>query len=305
MELLVTGGAGFIGSHVVNLALRGGHSVTIVDDLSSGKLTNIPPDARFINDDISSCNWDEILIGIDTVFHAAAFVSAPESLAYCEKCYDTNVIASWRLIKACLSKKIRKLVFCSSSAVYREEAVPNSETDLPGPSTPYGLTKLDVEHLLAIAKHEYGLSYTALRYFNVFGPRQDLKSDYSAVIPIFINRAFRNADLTIYGTGKQRRDFIYVADVANAVVTFAQNDVCGIFNVGTGTDCSVLEMADIIIRKTASSSRIRFEPARPGDVMFSTASLQRQREVGVWEPSVSCEQGLDKTIRFYRDNPDF
>jgi len=305
MNLLVTGGAGFIGSHVAAVALNRGHSVTIVDDLSSGKRGNVPEGASFVRDNICSCNWKEILSDVDTIFHAAAFVSAPESFAQFEKCYDTNVEASWRLIKACVSKPIRKLIFCSSSAIYREDEAPNSETDLPGPSTPYGLTKLDVEHLLAIAKHEYGLSYTALRYFNVFGPRQDLKSDYSAVIPLFINRALRNADLTIYGTGEQRRDFIYVADVANAVLTFARHDVCGVFNVGTGTDCSVLEMADIIIRKTSSSSTIRFEPARPGDVMFSTASLLRQREVGVWEPSVSCEQGLDQTISFYRDNPNF
>lgn len=304
MNLLVTGGAGFIGSHVAAAALKGGHSVTIVDDLSSGKVTNVPKDARFVKDNINSCNWEEILSDVDTIFHAAAFVSAPESFDYLEKCYDTNVKASWRLIKSCVGRKIKKLVFCSSSAIYKEQEAPSCEADLPGPSTPYGLTKLDVEHLLAIAKQEYGFSYAALRYFNVFGPRQDVNSDYSAVIPIFINRALRNADLTIYGTGEQRRDFIYVTDVAHAVLTFAQNDICGVFNVGTGRDYSVLETADIVVRKTASNSKIRFESARPGDVMFSTASLRRQREVGVWEPSVDFEQGLEQTISFYRDNPD-
>jgi UDP-glucose 4-epimerase len=304
MNLLVTGGAGFIGSHVAAVALNRGHSVTIIDDLSSGKRGNVPEGAIFVKDNICSCNWEEMLGDIDTIFHAAAFVSAPESFAHLEKCYDTNVKASWRLIKACVSKRIRKLIFCSSSAIYREDEAPNRETDLPGPGTPYGLTKLDVEHLLAIAKHEYGLSYTALRYFNVFGPRQDLNSNYSAVIPIFINRALNNADLTIYGTGQQRRDFIYVADVANAVLTFARNDSIGAFNVGTGTDYSVLQMADIIIRKTTSSSRIRFEASRPGDVMFSTASLLKQRELGVWAPSVSVEQALDETIRFYQDKSD-
>lgn len=305
MNLLITGGAGFIGSHVAAEALGRGHSVTIVDNLSSGNLNNIPKEARFVKDDISTCNWDVILKDIDTVFHAAAFVSAPESFEFFDKCVDTNVQASWRLIKACVEKKVRKFVFCSSSAVYREEEVSNCETDLPGPTTPYGLTKLDVEHLLSMAKQEYGLSFAALRYFNVFGPRQDLNSDYSAVIPIFINRALRNTDLTIYGTGQQRRDFIYVADITNAVLTFAEKDPCGIFNVGTGSDYSVLELAEMIIRKTDSKSKIRFEPARPGDVMFSTASLLRQSEVGVWKPAVSFAQGLEHTIRFYRDNRDF
>lgn len=305
MNLLITGGAGFIGGHVAVEALNRGYSVTIVDDLSSGKSTNIPKGARFVKDDICSCKCEDILNEIDTVFHAAAFVSAPESFKYFEKCYDTNVKASWRLIKACVVKKVKKVVFSSSSAIYREEVVSNSENDLPGPSTPYGLTKLDVEHLLTMANQEYGLSYAALRYFNVFGPRQDLNSDYSAVIPIFIDRALKNTDFTIYGTGEQRRDFIYVTDVANAVLAFAQSDVSGIYNVGTGSDYSVLEIADIIIRKIKSNSRIRFEPARPGDLMFSTASLLRQREVGVWEPRITFEEGLEHTIRYYRDNPGF
>lgn len=305
MNLLVTGGAGFIGSHVAAAALRDGHSVTIVDDLSSGTMTNVPESASFVEGRIQSCDWEELLRGIDTVFHAAAFVSAPESFDRLEDCYDTNVKASWRLIKACADGKVKRLVFCSSSAVYRKQEACNSETELPGPSTPYGLTKLDVEHLLAMARQEYGFSYAALRYFNVFGPRQDVNSDYSAVIPIFINRALRNTDLTIYGTGEQRRDFVYVTDVANAVLTFAQTDICGVFNVGSGTDYSISEIANMIIRHTASKSRICFEPSRPGDVMFSTASLLRQRETGVWEPIVSFEEGLELAIRFYRDNSDY
>ena len=189
MNLLVTGGARFIGSHVAAEALNRGYSVTIVDDLSSGKYSNIPNGARFVKDDICSCKWEEILNGIDTVFHSAAFVSAPDSFKYFQKCYDTNVKASWRLIKACYVKKIKKFVFSSSSAIYKEAEVPNREIDLPGPATPYGLTKLDVEYLLTMASQEYGLSYAALRCFNVFGPRQNINSDYSAVIPRFINRA--------------------------------------------------------------------------------------------------------------------
>jgi UDP-glucose 4-epimerase len=167
------------------------------------------------------------------------------------------------------------------------------------------MTKLDVEFLLDMARREHGLGYTALRYFNVYGPRQDVNSDYSAVIPIFIKRAIQNVDLTVYGTGEQRRDFVYVEDVARAVMTFAVNDIAGVFNVGTGKDYSLLELADIILKKTGSKSKLKFEEVRPGDVNFSTASLGKQMKTKVWMPRVSFEDGIGRTIEFYRANPEF
>ena len=305
MNILITGGAGFIGSHVAKEAIKRGMNVIIIDNLSTGKKGNLPKNADFIIEDIRNCDWNIILQNIDIVFHAAAFVSAPESFDYFDECYDINVKATWKLINACKTNNIKKFIFSSSSAVYPEIAKPNAEADLPDPANPYGLTKLDVEYLLEILKKEYGFSYTALRYFNVYGPRQDKNSDYSAVIPIFINRALKNEYLIIYGNGKQRRDFVYVKDVANAVLTFANNDVCGVFNVGTGKDINLIELAEIIINKTESSSIVSFEEPRPGDVMFSTASLEKQKKINVWQPKNTFEEGLEKTIEFYRRNPDF
>lgn len=305
MNILVTGGAGFIGSHVVTEALKRSFKVTVIDNLSSGKKENIPNGTNFIKEDIRNCVWDKLLKSIDIVFHAAAFVSAPESFYYFNECYEVNVRATWKLLNACKANNIKKFIFSSSSAVYPETNIPNTEMDLPAPANPYGLTKLDVEYILQMLKQEFDFSYTALRYFNVYGPRQDKDSDYSAVIPIFINRAIKNEDLIIYGNGKQRRDFIYVNDVAKAVLTFATNDVCGVFNIGTSKDHNLLELADIIINKTNSSSTLRFEDPRPGDVMFSTASLEKQKEINVWQPKITFEEGLDKTIEFYRKNHDF
>jgi len=305
MNILITGGAGFIGSHVAKEAIKRGMNVVIIDNLSTGKKGNLPKNADFIIEDIRKCNWKKILQNIDIVFHAAAFVSAPESFDYFDECYDINVKATWELINACKANNIKKFIFSSSSAVYPEIDKPNTETDLPYPANPYGLTKLDVECLLEMFKKEYGFSYTALRYFNVYGPRQDKDSEYSAVIPIFINRALKNKYLIIYGTGKQRRDFVYVKDIANAVLSFANNDICGVFNVGTGKDINLIELADIIINKTDSSSILRFEDPRPGDVMFSTASLEKQKKNNVWQSKITIEEGLEKTIEFYRKNPDF
>lgn len=153
-----------------------------------------------------------------------------------------------------------------------------------------------------MAKDNFNLNYSALRYFNVYGPRQDLNSDYSAVIPIFISRAIKNLDFIVYGTGKQRRDFVYVSDVANAILNFALSNVSGIFNVGTGIDYSILDLAEIINLKTNSRSKLKFEKAWPGDVMYSTASLVKQNKLSLWKPETKFTEGIEKTIDFYSKN---
>ena len=301
-KVLITGGAGFIGSHIADLALQKGMEVIIFDNISSGNTGNIPKGSEFIKGDICNYNWEKLLRRVDVVIHCAAFVSAPESFSKFKDCYDTNVKATWDLINASNDARIKKFIFCSSSAVYPESEVPNYENELPKPANPYGLTKLDIEHILAMFNQEYDFSYTALRYFNVFGPRQDVNSEYSAVIPIFITRALDNKDLIIYGSGKQRRDFIYVSDVANAVLTFAKNNINGVFNIGTNQDYSLIELANIILKNTKSNSKIVFADERLGDVMFSTADLKKQKDTGVWTPRITFDDGLQKTINYYTDN---
>jgi UDP-glucose 4-epimerase len=300
LSILVTGGAGFIGSHVAREALLRGMKVTIVDNLSSGKMKNIPAGVEFLNHDIRQMDWDQLLPGIDIIFHAAAFVSAPESFERFDECFNINVNGTWRLLNACVRHKIKKLIFASSSAVYPETSVPNAENDLPYPANPYGLSKLNIEYLLEMLKTENGLHYTALRFFNVFGPRQDVDSVYSAVIPIFITRAMQNKELIIYGSGKQKRDFIFVKDVADAILTYATNTIDGVFNVGTGLSYDLIELAEIIIKETGSSSRIVFENPRPGDIMFSEASLEKQKQLSIWSSKIKFKDGLKETINFYK-----
>jgi len=301
-NVLVTGGAGFIGSHIAERALELGNNVYIIDDLSSGKIDNIPKGAHFIKADINNFNWETILFDIDYIIHCAAFVSAPESFEKFEICYQTNVLATWKLLQAAIKYKIKKILFCSSSAVYADIKDPNKETDYPCPANPYGLTKLDVEYLLNMMYIEYGLKYTAFRYFNVYGPKQDVNSIYSAVIPIFITRALDNKDLIIYGTGQQRRDFIYVKDVAKTVLSFMNNDIVGYFNLGTGKDISLIELAEIVINNTNSSSKIIFDKPRPGDVMFSCANIEKLLALGFGNNFINFNDGIKKTIAFYENN---
>jgi UDP-glucose 4-epimerase len=301
LRILVTGGAGFIGSHVAREALLRGMDVTIVDNLSSGKINNIPDGVSFIKHDIRNIDWDDLLPGIDIVFHAAAFVSAPESFEFFNECFDVNVRGTWRLINACVKYKVKKFIFASSSAIYPESSLPNTENDLPNPANPYGLSKLNTEYLLEMLKTEYGFHYTALRFFNVFGPRQDVDSIYSAVIPIFITRAMQNKDLIIYGSGRQTRDFVFVKDVAEAILIFASNTIDGVFNLGTGLSYNLIELAEIILKETGSSSRIVYENPRPGDIMFSEASLEKQNKTGAWSPKIDFKDGLKETIDFYKN----
>jgi len=302
-HVLVTGGAGFIGSHVGERFARSGCVVRILDDLSSGLRSNCGAAWELVEGDVRDGSVvDASVAGCDTVVHLAAFTSVPESFEHFETCYRTNVLGTVRVLEACVRHRVRKLVFASSSAVYAElPDAPKSETDCPEPISPYAVSKLEGEHLLAAWAETRGLASVALRFFNVYGPRQPADSDYAAAVPIFMERGLRGEPLTIYGDGRQTRDFVFVHDVADAVYQAAQVRAVGVFNVGTGSACEIRELARCIDQLTGAAARHRFEPARPGDVRSSTADVSRAVEQLEWTASRPLEQGLSETLKWYRE----
>jgi UDP-glucose 4-epimerase len=301
-RVLVTGGAGFIGSHTAERFAREGYQVRILDDLSSGDRANCDPawDLQ-VGDVRDPAAVEQAARDAEVVVHLAAFISVPESFERFADCYRSNVWGSYAVLQACLHQGVRKLVFASSSAVYAElPDAPKRESECPQPISPYAVSKLEGEHLLDAFAEAHGLASTALRFFNVYGPRQPADSAYAAAVPIFMERGVRGEPCTIYGDGQQTRDFVFVADVADAIFQAARSDATGVYNVGTGRPVTVLDLADAIATLTGSGAEHRFEASRAGDVRSSTAAIERIRAAVGWSPLHSLEQGLDQTQEWYR-----
>lgn len=304
--VLVTGGAGFIGGHVARRFEREGYRVRVLDNLATGHRENLSPEWDFIEADLRDAEAvSNAVAGAHFVAHLGAFVSLPESFERHEDCYATNVQGTFNVLEACRRHGIEKLAFASSSAVYSENpAAPKSEHECPNPVSPYATSKLEGEHLLAAFQAHHSLPSVAFRFFNVYGPRQPADSAYAAAVPIFIERGLRGEASTIYGDGSQTRDFVYVEDVANAVVCAIQSGHTGVYNVGTGHPTTVLDLADTIAELTGCAESHRFEAPRAGDLRTSTADMQRIREAFGWTPAYSLEQGLRETLAWYRARSD-
>ena len=302
-SVLVTGGAGFIGSHVAERFAREGFEIRVLDDLSTGHAANLAPGWKLVRADVAdAAAVDAAVAGSEVVIHLAAFTSVPESFARFADCYRTNVFGTQQIVRACVRHGVRKLVFASSSAVYAElPDEPKSEAECPGPSSPYGVSKLEGEHLLAAAAEIDGLASTALRFFNVYGPRQPANSAYAAAVPIFLERALRGEPLTIYGDGRQTRDFVFVADVADAVLRAARSPATGVANVGTGVPQEILDLADEVARLAGHRVPHRFSPSRPGDVRASCADAARARQLLGWGGGRPLAEGLAATLAWYRE----
>ena len=301
-DVLITGGAGFIGSHVAERFAREGHAIRVLDDLSTGDAANLAPSWKLLRADVADpAAVDAAVAGAEIVVHLAAFTSVPESFERFEDCTRTNVQGTANVVRACVRHGVAKLVFASSSAVYSDSpARPKSEDECPGPSSPYGISKLEGEHWLAAHTLLDGLGAVALRFFNVYGPRQPADSAYAAAVPIFIERALRGEALTIYGDGRQTRDFVYVGDVADAVLRAARAPASGTMNVGTGDSLEILALADEIARLTGHAVPHRMAPPRAGDVRASSADASRARRLLGWSPAHTLEQGLAETLAWYR-----
>ena len=301
-RVLVTGGAGFIGSHLVR-QFAGRAEVTVLDDLRSGYARNLDGvPCRFLRGSIlDAAALREAMDGAEEVYHLAAMVSVPESVAKPAECAELNTEGTRRVLAAALAAGARKVVLASSAAIYGDNpTVPKLENMPPEPKSPYAETKLAGERLLEEYRATHGLGTTSLRFFNVFGPRQDPRSAYAAAVPIFIAKALRDEPIGIHGDGGQTRDFVHVTDIVGALAyAGSSQDMAGTYNVGYGRSQSILELAQEIIRLTGSNSRIEHLPARAGDVRHSLASTARLLAAG-WKPKSSVSAGLAETIAHFR-----
>jgi len=300
MKYVITGGAGFIGSHIAEYLSEEGHDVTILDSLRTGFEKNLEGlNVHFEKGDIRDEKLVEKLAeNANGIFHLAALVSVPESLLKIRECIDINTIGTLNILEAAKNNPGCKVVLSTSAANYGDNPIsPKVETMAPEPMTPYAITKLDGEYYLKMYLDQYKVPTASLRYFNVFGPRQNPKSAYAAAVPIFINKALQNQPITIYGDGLQTRDFIYVKDVVKANILASQvGDET--YNVALGHSTSILELAVKIIEITNSKSEIIFLNERPGDIKHSKANPSKFNQLG-FKPQYSIEKALEETIEFY------
>lgn len=301
-RILITGGAGFIGSHIVE-HFQGQAEIIVLDDLRTGYRRNLAGlECRLIEGSILDDRaLAEAMQGVGRVFHLAAMISVPESVQKPAECAELNIEGTRRVLAAASRAGVKKVLLASSAAIYGDNPlVPKLESMPPEPKSPYAESKLAGEHLLEEFQREHGLATASLRFFNVFGPRQDPQSAYAAAVPIFIARALRSEDITIYGDGEQTRDFIYVKDIVGALDFMSQSPASvGTYNVGYGRRLSIKSLAQEILNLTASKSALRFLPGRPGDVMHSVASADKLRQTG-WLPAYDVPGGLAATIRYFQ-----
>ncbi len=303
-NILITGGLGFIGSHISNKLLDN-NNITIIDNLSTGKIDylNQPQheNLTLIQKDLNSLDLNLHLKDIDYVFHLAAMVSVPLSVEQPLTCHMENVTTTVNLLNACVKNDIKKIIFSSSSAVYGENTnMPLKENELPAPTSPYATSKACCELYLKSFYESYGLNYTALRYFNVFGPKQDKNSPYAAVIPNFINAILNNEQPIIYGDGQQTRDFVYVEDVANANILSCKSNFNGIINVASGKKITINELYEIIKKIMNSEIKVKYLPKRKGDLKDSHADTSNLNKINLSINSSNFEEQLSNTIDWFK-----
>lgn len=305
---LVTGGAGFVGSHLTQALVKRGHQVRVLDNLSTGaakNLTGLIDQIEIHQADLLDANAvSAALQGVEWVFHQAALASVPRSVAEPLETHAACVTATVQLLHLAVKAGVKRVVYAASSSAYGNQATPvKRETDLPAPLSPYAAAKLAAEYYCASFYHSYGLETVALRYFNVFGPRQDPSGPYAAVIPIFIKRLLEAKSPIIYGDGLQTRDFTFVENVveANLLAATSTGAVGRVMNIGNGQSTSLVELLASINRALGTNIAAEFQPERTGDVRDSLADISLARELLGYVPRVDLEQGLACTIAYYKN----
>lgn len=301
-KMVVTGGAGFIGSHLAEELARKGHQVIILDDLSTGKIQNIElflrkGVAEFIEGSIIDLSLlERIFKGVDYVFHLAAIPSVPRSVENPLPSHEANITGTLNVLLAARDNGVKKAIYASSSSVYGQTpTLPRKENMPPNPQSPYAVTKTAAEYYCRVFHQIYGLPTVCLRYFNVYGPRQDPFSQYAAVIPRFITRISQGRPPIIFGDGEQTRDFTFIKDAVEANILAAESDATGIFNVGRGERISINQLAELTAKLMDHNNEPIHEEPRPGDVRHSLADVSRFRAFG-YEARYSLEEGLRETI---------
>ncbi len=304
MTFLITGGSGFIGSHLVE-ALQGRGTIRVLDNLRTGFRKNLDGmEVEFYEGSVlDQALVAQVMVGVDYVFHLAAMVSVPESVANPRECEELNGFGLLNVLEAAAAAGAKKVFFASSAAVYGDNTtVPKVETMIPEPKSPYAFTKLLGEHYCRFFHDERRVNTACLRFFNVFGPRQDPKGPYAAAVAIFMAKALRGEPILIHGDGEQTRDFIYVKDIVAAILHVTLNEgITGVFNAGYGGSVTLNEIAEFIVQQANSGTEIHHGPVRAGDVKHSRAAVDLLRETG-FQPVSSLQQGLAAMIELGRNS---
>ena len=300
-KFVITGGAGFIGSNLAQ-SLSQDNQVVIVDDLSTGKLENLAGiDARLLRGSITNLPFLRAAFeGADCVFHLAAIASVKKSVEDPLRTNEVGIEGTLNVLVAARDAGIRRVIMASSAAVYGSSPeLPKQEGMMPEPRSPYAVSKLAGEHYARVFQELYGLETVALRYFNVFGPKQDPSSEYSGVISRFITAILKGEQPVIYGDGEQTRDFVYVADVVKANILASRGSASGVFNIACAESISLNVLAAKIGEILEREVRPRYEAPRPADIRHSLADIGKARSLG-YIPDYSIEDGLKETIRWFR-----
>ena len=306
-KVVVTGGAGFIGSHLTEELVKCGYNVTIIDDFSTGKQANIEKllkndSVRLIEGSIMDIDLlQKIFRDVRTVFHVAAIPSVPRSIEAPQPSHHVNATGTLNVLIAAKDNKVSKVIYSSSSSVYGDTPVlPKREDMLPGPLSPYAVAKLAGEYYCRVFQEVYGLSTVCFRYFNVFGPRQNPNSQYAAVIPRFIKNCIEGVTPEIYGDGEQTRDFTFVRDVVQANLLAGENEASGIYNISRGKNITINLLTSMIIELTGSVIQPIYKESRPGDIKHSLADISKARTFG-YNPEYTLKSGLDNTIEWFKE----
>ncbi len=302
-KILVTGGAGFIGSHVADSFISSGHDVVILDDLSTGFKENVNSKAKFLQMDIRSPEVEKNFErqGFDILCHHAAQVDLRRSMREPVQDAEINILGSLKLIFCCLKYDVKKIIFPSSAGVYGEQDYfPADETHPLRPVSPYAMAKLVVEKYLEFYHRSRGLNYVIFRYSNVYGPRQ-IPTGEAGVVGIFCENMLSHKEAKIYGDGKQTRDFVFIEDVVKANALALDYNESGIFNIATSLETDINRIFNLIKASMGSNQEEIHAPAIPGEQKRSALDVSKAKKALAWEPEYTLEEGIEKTIEFYKD----